>query len=62
MKQKISKDLIWRRYSEFREMGMTKEQATMRIGQGLLLFYGIDWTEGRGISFLQLKREQKGGF
>ena len=44
MKQPISKNLIHRRYDELRKGGMTKEEATMRIGQLVLNFYKIEWS------------------
>lgn len=59
MKQRISKDLTMRRYDEFRKGGMNKEEATMRMGQLLLEFYGIDWTEPKDISFYWIRREQR---
>ena len=39
----MSKDLTRRRYIELRKGGMTKEEATIRIGQLILNFYKIDW-------------------
>ena len=45
MKQRISKNLVERRYLELKKGGMTKEEATMRIGQLILNFYAIDWVK-----------------
>ena len=43
MKQRISKNLVSRRYNELLKCGFSKEKATMRIGQLVLNFYRIDW-------------------
>jgi len=42
MKQRISYDLIRRRYSEMRKGGMSKKQATYRMGRMLLKYYNIE--------------------
>jgi len=43
MKQRISKDLVRRRYVELLKSGLTKEEATLKIGQLVLNFYQIEW-------------------
>jgi len=59
MKQRMSKDLTMRRYDELRKSGMTKEEATMRIGQLLLNFYEIDWIKPKELSLYWIEREQR---
>ena len=43
MKQRISKDLVRRRYVELLKSGLTKEEATLKIGQLVLNFYQVEW-------------------
>jgi len=51
MKQRISKDLVRRRYDELLKSGLPREEVVMIIGQMILNFYGIDsWNMTKGDS------------
>ena len=45
MKQRISKDLVMRRYLELIASGFTRKEATYWIGKMLLKFYEIAWSD-----------------